>query len=204
MPVDAYVYGEYIVPGKKGKKVNILESYYNLRPYDVFNSNFLIYEDIKPNISIKDNKEYYIEKGIDSNRVISLIIKDNKIIEEYILNKEIVITKLIDITNNITNANIQYINNDFNNFVDLSKKLDNKICVINAKIEKICRENDYYLVKPNTYINNFNLLEIKQNISSGQIIYIEDDLSIDNFLILYNEILFKGYKLVKLSEMISE
>ncbi len=201
--VNALINGEYITPGVCGKKVNLKKSFFNLRAYNSFNYKFLIFNDSVPSVSIINNLDKYIENGSLLKRNIALIISSNKVVEKFLTNKNIPTSKLITLEN-FDKTTLEKINNDSKNFKYLSKFIDNKICVVNNENENICRENKFYLIKPKIYVNNENIIIIKENISSGQIIFIEDDLSLDNFMNLYNEILFKGYTLVTLSDIISE
>ena len=55
--VDAIVSDEYIIPGIEGKKVSEIESYYNMKKYNTFVSDKLIYKSIIPSISLEKNKD---------------------------------------------------------------------------------------------------------------------------------------------------
>ena len=88
-PVSALIEDEYIIPGLNGYSVNVLKSYNNMRYLDTFNSYYLEYDKIKPNISLENNKDKIIKKGNSSKKGISLIIKDNQDIISYAKEKEI-------------------------------------------------------------------------------------------------------------------
>lgn len=203
-PINAYVYGNYIIPGINGLSINVYESYYSMRAYDVFIESFLVYDEVIPEISVSNYMELYIEKGNDSLRNISIIIEDNVEIENYIIKENIISNKLIDYNDLILDNVFEYINNEVEYFKKLDNLIDNKICIVNNSNEDLCKEYSYYLVKPMNYVNNINIIEIKNNLYSGEIIYIENLLTLENFIIIYNEILFRDYNLVYLSKLISE
>ena len=87
--VNATIEQNTIIPGIKGKKVNEIESFLNMKDFGSFNSNYLIYDYIKPDISIEDNKEKIIISGNKNKRQVSILIKDNISIEEYLKQKNI-------------------------------------------------------------------------------------------------------------------
>lgn len=201
--VDAVVYGEYIIPGINGKVVNLLESYYMMSPYDKFLESFVVYDTKKPNVSIDFNKDKYIERGNHRYRKISIVINLNTDVNKYVVNNNILVNKLVNISNYL-DTNLFPINNEIIHFSKVSKSLSNNICVVNEYNEDICRENDYFLIKPNTYVTNDNYSDVKNDLYSGQILYIADNLTLEYFEKLYQEILFRGYEIVSLINLISE
>ena len=109
--VDAIIEENTIIPGIKGKKVSIMESFLNMKDFGTFNTNYLIYDDIKPNISISDNKDKIIISGNKKKRNISILINNNKNIEEYLDKNNLKYTKLIKYLDNIYKDNVN-IEND--------------------------------------------------------------------------------------------
>ena len=53
-------------------------------------------------------------------------------------------------------------------------------------------------------LNNYNLATIKDNIVSGNIIYINDNVSVTDFKILVRQIYYQDLNVLYLSELISE
>ncbi len=203
-PVNAVISDNEIIPGINGVEVDILKSYYNMRDYLTFNENYLVYTKLEPEISIIDNYDKYITRGNVYKRNISIIINNNDFIEKYLLNNNKLFNKLITYKNYKKSEGIEYINNDIENFSKLDNLLNNNLCIINNTNNELCREYKYYLININEKVNNDNYIDVKNNLYSGQIIYIDDYLSLDNFRVLYQEILFKSYNIVYLSILISE
>ena len=90
-PTDAVINREdnTIIPGKFGRKVNSEESYLNMHDFGSFNENFLIYDYIKPNQSLEDNKDKFITKGNPENRRVSIILEESSDLEEYFATHDI-------------------------------------------------------------------------------------------------------------------
>ena len=207
--VNATIEQNTIIPGIKGKKVNEIESFLNMKDFGSFNSNYLIYDYIKPDISIEENKEKIIISGNQNKRQISILIKDNLSVEEYLKEKKLKYSKLIDIDDKIDeNENIN-IENTKEGYKDLDtllkkKKMNKEICIINYSNIELCKKNKYYLVDPNIKLKNNNFINTLNNIDNGSIILIDDMLTIENFKIFANKINNKDLKLVYLSEIIQE
>ena len=58
--VNATINNNTIIPGIKGRKVNELDSYINMKDFGSFNINYLIYDYYSPDISILNNKDKII------------------------------------------------------------------------------------------------------------------------------------------------
>ncbi len=202
--VNAVITDDNIIPGVSGKVVNVFNSYHNMKKINNFNDYYLIYDLILPAISLKDNIDKYIISGNKLNRNISIIIDNNINIENYIVDNNIIANKLIDYEEYNINSTLEQINNDSTNFNRINKLLNNKLCLVTEDIEQICRKHEYYLIKPSIYVNNSNYLEVKNDLESGQIIVITDELELEKFKLLIQEIKFKEYNLVFLSNLIKE
>lgn len=202
--VDATVMGEYIIPGISGKTVAIVDSYYNMKKINTFNELFLIYNDVIPQISVENNLDKIILQGNSAIRQISLIIDDNFFVERYLIDNNIKASKLITFSEYDEKSRLEQINNDYKDFKKLSDYLDNSVCVVNSINLDICKKMKHYLVSGDGIVNDVNFLKIKNSLYSGQIILISNNLELDNFKLLYSEIVFKDYNLVYLSDIISE
>ena len=208
-PVSAIIDDLYIIPGLNGYAVNVLKSYDNMRFLNTFNSYYLKYDIIKPSISIDNNKDKIIKYGNPKKNSVSIILKDNLEIIDYALEKKVKITRIV--TNKTFNKNAPYeqINGDYENFKLLEKALDNininkNICYINDIYIDICKNNNKYLVDSSLILNNYNLSNIKNNIKSGYIIYINDNVSIQDFKLLVRQIYYQDLDIVFLSTLINE
>lgn len=207
--VNAIIEDNTIIPGIKGKRVNEMESYLNMKDFGVFNTNYLVYDSILPDISIENNLDKIIISGNKNKREVSILIKDNKSIIEYNKKNNIEYSKLIDTNDNLDydeNINIENNSRNFDNLDTLLNKnnLNKNICILNySNIEK-CRENKYYIVKPSIDLTNNNYISELSNISNGSILLIDDNFDIVNYNILIDYLNNKDLKIVYLSKLIKE
>ena len=205
--VNAIINDNTIIPGIKGKVVNEMESFLNMKDFGSFNSNYLLYDFIEPEVSLNDNKEKIIISGNKKIRQVTLLVRDTKLIE-YLKNNKYKYTKLIKYDDLLDKDNVN-IENDRLKFLDVDtllnkKELNNKICILDYSNIENCKKKKYYIVKPNIFIKNNNMISNINNIDNGSIIYISDNLSLDNLKMIINLIKRKDMKLVYLSEMIKE
>lgn len=196
--VNALIDGNTIIPGKKGKIVNARESYLKMRDFKKFNDTFLIYDYVEPEISLMNNLDKIIIKGNKDNSV-SIIITNNSL-DQYLIENKINYNKIIDKKEDYkTNEMVEYI--DVNRNIDL--KLKNNICLIGYSDVKYCKKKKKFLVMPSQEISLSNLYKIN-NISSGDIILIDQNIDLANFKIILNKIKSKNLHIIKIGELISE
>lgn len=205
--VDAIIKDDYIIPGLNGKVVNELDSFNKMRPYNIFNDYYLIYDEIPPKISLEDNKDKIIINGNKEKKAISLIVDNNKDVLAYLDKKEIKHSKLVTINDDASKNEV--INNENRNFDDLDKKLTkselNKgICLINSSVNiKECKKRNYYLVEAKE-LNKSNLINFKNYIENGAIIKVGSGITSKEIETVVNYIQSKGLKIIYLSDLISE
>ena len=176
----------------------------------VFNSMFLIFDEVKPDISLDNNKDKIIKKGNSLKQGISLILEnDESNIITYLISNKINASLLV--TKETINANpyFEQINNDFNNYNEVEKllnknKINTNICIINRNNKELCIRNKKYIIEPTHILKSNNLINIKKTITSGDIILIKDSVSIDDLDYLISYIKSKGLNIIKLSELINE
>ena len=126
-----------IVPGRFGRIVNSEESYLSMHGFGSFNENFLVFDYIKPDHSLEDNKDKFITAGNPNKREISFIIIENEEIED-LFNKEQIKYNKVQETYDSTNELVEIINgskkSDFNGF---NSKLKSKPKIYVRKINII-------------------------------------------------------------------
>ena len=71
--IDAVILDDTIIPGVSGKKVSVDKSYNNMKKYNTFNENLLVYDKVKPNVSVNKVYDKYIISG---NKSITNIFKN--------------------------------------------------------------------------------------------------------------------------------
>ena len=213
-PIDAKIENEYIKPGKYGKKVNIKKSYENMKKIGKFNDKYLIYDEIKPNISLEDNKDKIIIGN--QNKTISLIfiIKKTDDIEQIkkILNKKnIKASFFVDsewlkknkeickelIKENHTIGNIE--NSSNMNYFWVNNTIQALGQQKNYCYYENCKNTKDYKIKPTKTIKNSS--EIKKHIEPGDIIEIEKN---KDLAIIIDYIKSRGIELENIANHIEE
>lgn len=217
IPTSAVVTEDTIIPGIKGKEVNIYDSYEEMKIGKVFREDKLVYKEILPSNTLNNNKDKYIIKGNNKENKVSIIyIINNGNIDR--LNNLKNITLFIN-HNYITKGNITKLNNYEiysygnngiytsdtlnidNNMIKRSTKRSPMYCLSkekNKEVLNICNLNNMYVVIPNI-IGDY--LEVKNNISNGSIILLN---SLTNINEIIKYISGKGYEIVYLSELLEE
>ena len=206
--IPAVIDNNYIIPGLSGSKVNIKDSFFNMKSINTFNDSYLVYKEIIPKNSIKNNIDKIIKNGNTNKLGITFIIEQDEDIKKYFINNNINADILIDESSFLTNSSLEQLNNDVNNYKSVEKLLDDNnlntnICIINNNIENICRELKKYLIEPKI-LNNNTFYNIKNNITSGDIILVKKGTNIDNIKVLIDNVKFRDLNIIYLSRMIDE
>lgn len=209
MSKNATIIDNTIIPGISGKKVDEEASFFKMKEFGSFNETFLVYENIKPKISLEDNKDKIIVKGNESLRQISIIVEDNERLINYFNNAGIKVNVLSNL--NTTLENHEYINaeNTKESFNDLDSilkknKLNKKICILEYSNIDECKDKRYYLINPNIKVSNSNILKNKQKIGNGSIVLIDKNVTNNSLNIILSQIKYLDLKIVYLSELITE
>lgn len=197
----------YIIPGLNGKYINEDASFYNMVTTS-YNEELLVFNEIKPNISLEDNKDKIIIRGNHNKNAVSILFESNNKLSNYLLQKDFKVNLLVkeEQYNNkyelINNSNNEYTYKRIDNYFK-KQKLTNNLCYTNNdNIPKLCK--DKYIFTHSLEVNHSNISTIKNTISSGDIILIKDSLTIPELEILINQINYKDLNIVPISELISE
>jgi len=206
--VNAQIDDNYIIPGLYGKKINELKSLMKMKSERVFNSLFLVTDYIKPQISLDDHKDKVISKGNVSKNAISLILEnDESNYITYLKSNNIEADLLVKKETVNYNDYFEQINNDFNNYSEVEKKLgkqNTNLCLLSRNNKDFCIRNKKYLIEPTYTFTSSNLIAVKNKISSGDIILVKDSVTSDDMSYLIEYIKSRGLNIIKLSKLISE
>jgi len=197
----------YIIPGLNGKYINEDASFYNMVTTN-YNEALLIFNEVKPNISLEDNLDKIIIKGNHNKNAVSIVFETINNLSNYLIKQNLKISLLIK--EEQYNSNYELINNSKNEYtykkIDnylKKKKLTNNLCYTNDDtIPKLCK--DKYVFTHSIEVNHSNISTIKNTISSGDIILIKESLTIPELEILINQINYKDLSIIPVSELISE
>jgi len=217
IPVNAVIDDDTIIPGVKGRNLDIDKSYENMKISGIFREDALVFRDLFPSDSLKDNKDKYIIKGNQiKNEVAVIIVFNNNYIDK--INELQEVTVFVNHKDlNINNINMlkdkevyTYGNNGVymeealvsdNTLINRLSNNESKYCLTknkNDSVLDICSKNNMYTVIPNIVGGYYN---VKKDISNGSIILL-DSLNNVNDIIKY--IRSKGYDIVTLSKLLSE
>ena len=206
--VNAIIQNDTIIPGVNGLTVNVDKSFDNMNNLGVFNEEYLVYDEKKPKINLEDNKDKIIVKGNTLKQAVSLIV-ENKEIFNYLVKNNIKVNTYFEIDTSVK-ENVTYLNNSnnkktFSNIESIlnRKKINTNICIINDNYN-ICKENQKYLVLPSKILNNSNILDIKKNIESGDIIRIKKNANLSDVKILIKTIYNNNLDIITIDKLIKE
>lgn len=230
--INAVIEENIIIPGVNGKKVNINKSYKNMKSNGYYSDKLFVYDYIKPEISLTDNKDKYIIKGNPSKRMVSLIFRvegDDDITDilNIVNNYNIKVTFFVDPTwftdnNDIIQAivdkghNVASLLNDYRDssfeWMDMIIKKINKqksgFCYSvedNQENVDFCEARGNYTIRPTLISDKTPLVDIKEKLESGSLLSLKVNSQVRKELstiIIY--IKSKGYKITNLEENILE
>ena len=201
--IDAIIDKETIIPGINGLTVNELESYYQMKHVGIFDKDKLVFQEMKPSISINNHKGLIINKGHYDKKGVALVFKDNTNILEYIKSNNLKITRAVNASSFNKDAKYEQISiDDETNKLFIKYKLNNNICLLDYQNKETCLQDNKYLVQSTYHIHNTASLTKKA--LSGDIIFIDDNLSISEIKMLLKSINYQDLSLYYLSELISE
>ena len=80
-PIEATITENTIIPGIKGKEVDVEKSYAKMKKYGKFEPTLLAYTKINPQNLLKDHLDKMIRKGNSSKKMVSIIFELNNIDE---------------------------------------------------------------------------------------------------------------------------
>ncbi len=207
--VNAEIQGDYIIPGINGIEVNVKDSFYNMKEANIFNKYFLVFDQVKPKISIENNKDKIIRYGNRRLKKVAIIFEEENSLSNYFKSIEAKASLLVDNNTYKKNSYFEVINNGLKEFRNLENELnlnkENKnICVINELNKNICKKFHNYLIEPELTLNSSNYIDIKKNLNDGNIILVKSTANLSDLKLLVKEIKYKNMELVYLSEIIKE
>lgn len=217
LSVNAFVDDDTIIPGIIGKEVDVNKSYENMKLSGIFREDALVFKDILPSSSLSNNKDKYIIKGNGNKKEASIILVFNK---NYIdkINKIDNITVFVN-HNDLNTENIKKLKEnevytygnkgEYNSEIIISDNAlingvannDSLYCLTsskNSEVLNVCKDNDMHVILPNIIGGYY---EVKNNLSNGSIIFLNNMNDIDNVVRYINS---KGYNIVPLSRLLSE
>lgn len=231
--INASVNEDTIIPGINGKRVNNNKSYNNMKRLGEFNENLLIYDLILPEVTLTNTYDKYVIGGNPNKNMVSIIFKVDKnskirellnIIRKeekynffvdgvWLEENEDILKEIASYDYNIGNSSYggNYLNSGYawiDSIINKYSGQKNRYCYMEEKNEKyleVCKYQKSYTIIPSIVVEKEPLIEIKEKLSSGDIISLDiNDKVIKEMPLIVNYIKSKGYKLVSLDELLSE
>ena len=151
-PINAIITEHTMIPGINGKKINLKKSYNNMKGINKYKDSLLVFDEIKPNITIKNIYDKVIISGNQKeNKISVLTMIDNN----YCYTENLTIKKEC-IQNNKYTILIHKINNNY--LSNIKNILQNGIIIY---IESI-KEEDYNLITKYIINNNYEIVDISK------------------------------------------
>lgn len=209
LPVNAEIKNDTIIPGISGLRINERESFIKMNEFGTFNETFLVYDDIKPDISLYDNLDKVI---IDTKKKndIAIIIDDKFNLEDTLDEANIPYSKVIKTIDEVEKDK-HYINGNSSekDFIKLNSylkknNLNDKVCLIHSSNRGLCQKYKYFLVKPTSIIRHSNIAEYKKLINGGNIIKLDSSININELKIILNYIRYKNLTIITLPDLVKE
>ena len=228
---DATIIGNVIVPGHIGRRVNKNKSYSKMKKYGNYNETLTVMEEVKPELSVSNTFDKYIEKGNSNNKNVSFVFIYDENIDKVIkiLNSKHVPSTIFldgiylenDSLNGLKyNGNINYellsYNGEYDenlfktslSYLESVTKKSPKYCyseVENSAVLNLCSKLKMHTIKPYIRIDDNLLKEVKSSLSNSIIISIKSSSSnISELSSVIDYVISKGYDIVSLDNLISE
>lgn len=227
---DAILINNNIIPGVSGVKVDIDRSYEKMKQYGSFDAGLLVFEEVTPTISTSNTYDKFIIKGNSSKQGISLIFKMNNtsyideilnILKEKDVKANFMITEDIlsgdiDVVEKIylNGHSIELLSSDYANIKKANKILksltDNKAKYCYSEEEdkdiiEVCEKNKMHSIIPTIITSNFPYNDIKNNVTSGSMISLTNNIgTVRELSSIINYLNQKGYKILLLEDLLDE
>ena len=230
--VDAVIINDTIIPGINGRTINMDKSYKAMKRAGFFSQDKIVYDVLQPDVSAVYHKDKYLIMGNEKRKIVSIIflVDDNQYfdkIEKIADSKNVVINYFVNYDYLVSHSTfIKKMNNrEFYSYGDnghytpdnllfsnnlISRISDNEanICMCLKKSKDVidlCYKNDLYTIIPNIIVLNKPYDTVKSYLTNGSMIlfYMKQDV-VSEFSTIIEYIIGKGFKIVGLSELISE
>ena len=229
---DAIINENKMLQGKKGKEVDYEKTYSKMKRYCAYNESLTVFKETLPTISIENNYDKFIIGGNEEKKAITLVfaitkdsnpkeiirilnqentpgtffidglwLENNLSTVKQILNHELEILSYNDRYEEIYfSSALQYLKNvTGNNPKYCYAEYDNK------EVIELCSKLKLHTIVPTIKINSSLFQQIKTKLQNASIISLPINKETETELkTVINFIRSKGYKIVKLEELLSE
>lgn len=227
---DATIVDKTIIPGQKGKKIDLDKSYSKMKRYGSFNESLITLMDTDPSISIKNTYDKFVIGGNENKNQVSLIFLATKgtdltTIFKILKQKGVKATIFIDFYyyeaeklqtiasygHEIGNLSLNYDYSD-SSFSWLTSKIKKVVkqtyCYDNSFSEEtllLCSSSKIHTIKPSIITDTRPLFEIKKSVKNGSIISFHvNEILEEELPLIINYLKTKNLDIVTMSQLLEE
>ena len=228
-PVNAIIDDNTITSGIYGKKVDLNKTFHEMKKYGAYNELLMVFQDIKPSISIDEVYDHYLVKGNGLKREVAflIVVRDEKEftrVSSYLKDINVPVTLFLDGTllernassiskmNRIEIELLSY-NHTFEevyfktalSYLEVLTKNKALFCFTeneNDSLLKMCEKEKMHTIK-GTIIHKDLLYTVKKTLNNSMIIPIEG-ISSSDLLSTIEYLEKKGYSFVLAKELFLE
>ena len=229
---NAEIIGNKIIPGKKGKEVDLEKSYTKMKKYGTYNESLTVLKEIEPVISLNDYYDKYVIRGNTTDKTIALvfpvseaknldklvqILKANDVAETFFLDGTLIESNP-DLVKNLHNYELEllsynsgyekiYFTSSLNYLTSLSKQ-NAKYCYSNydqKEVIELCASLKLHTIIPTIKVSDNTYSEVKTRLTNSAIISIpptSKTLATLDTTIKYLK--QKGYTFLTLADLLTE
>lgn len=232
--VDAILTDNSIIPGAKGSKVDVNESYKKMKRYGSYKESLLVFEEIAPSVSVDDYYDKYVERGSGLESNVSLVFKvertDNidsilTILETnsekatffvdglWLENNQALVSNITSLGHEVEvmHYNGTYDEAYFTSALQILQSITTKnknYCYAEydkKEVLELCSKIGLHTIIPTIQVKNKPYMEIKKKVSDGSIISMKIDTNTEAELEMVLKYLNqKGYSLTSLDHLLTE
>ena len=229
---DAMINENKIIPGKKGKKVDYDETYTKMKRYGAYNESLTVFKETSPTVSIENNYDKFIISGNEEKKAVTLVFavtqesNPNEIIRIlyqentlgtffidglWLENNLSIVKQILNHELEILSYNNQYEDIYFSSALQYLKNVAGntpKYCYAeydNKEVIELCSKLKLHTIVPTIKISSSPFQEIKTKLQNASIISLPiNKVTEAELKTVIKFIKSKGYKIVKLEELLSE
>ena len=229
---NAEIIGNKIIPGKKGKEVDLEKSYTKMKKYGTYNESLTVLKEIEPTISLNDYYDKYVIRGNTTDKTLALvfpvsedknldklvqILKANDVAATFFLDGALIESNS-DLVKNLHNYELEllsynsgyekiYFTSSLNYLTSLSKQ-NAKYCYSNydqKEVIELCASLKLHTIIPTIKVSDNTYSEVKTRLTNSAIISIPSTsktLATLDTTIKYLK--QKGYTFLTLADLLTE
>ena len=186
-PINATILNHTIIPGISGYQVDEEKSYFNMKKIENYQESMLVFQKIKPDISLSNYYHYYIISGNKTKKNISILVNINNI-------------SLINKIENELEEEINYI-------LSIQFIKNNQEYCYTTNIDEVnnCESYEIHTIVPKVITSDYYYQTYIKLENGGMYYYhITSNKNINDLKLLISGIKSLGFNIVSIDELIKE